>query len=127
MEPTLQRLLAVVVLSMTMLGCAGVPGPVGDRVDQLVGDARELTDRARFCLAITRAANAIESGSPTTAQEAAEEVRAQVPDELTAEADRVIEELRRAFEDGDPELRSEELRTAAEALRERTLELCDPS
>ena len=119
-RPVLVLVLTAVVAT-AVIGCAGV----GDRVDQLRSETQELTDRARFCLAITRAATAIESGSPATAQEAADEVLAQAPEELTAEARAVVDELRRVMDD-DADLRDDELRAAAERLRARTLQLCDP-
>ena len=122
-----RRCVLVLVLAAVLTAAVGGCADVGDRVDRLRSDTQELTDRARFCLAITRAATAIESGSPATAQEAAEEVLAQAPEELADEARAVVDELRRVQGDDGADLRDAELRAAAERLRTRTLELCDPT
>ena len=124
---------AVVVLILTAVlatavgACADVRSQVGDEVEQLRDGTQELSDRARFCLAVTRVTTAIESGSPATAQEAAEELLAQAPDDLTAEAQAVVTELRRVVADDGTDLRDAELGDAIERLRARTLALCDPS
>jgi hypothetical protein len=105
------------------VGCADAR----ERVDDLRADADELTDRARFCLSVARTASAIEAGSPETAADAAEEVLAQAPDELREDARFVADRLREA-RDGDREaLQDPEVREAAERLRDRTRELCDPT
>jgi hypothetical protein len=117
------RALALALLTVVTVGCADVR----ERVDDLRADADELTDRARFCLSVARTASAIEAGSPETAADAAEEVLAQAPDELREDARFVADRLREA-RDGDREtLRDPEVREAAERLRDRTRELCDPT
>jgi len=115
------------VLSTAVGACTDVRSQVGDGVEQVRGDSQELSDRARFCLAITRVATAIESGSPVTAQEAAEELLAQAPEDLASEAQAVVTELRRALADDGGDLRDAELREAIDQLRATTLELCGPS
>jgi hypothetical protein len=117
------RALALALLTVVTVGCADVR----ERVDDLRADADELTDRARFCLSVARTASAIEAGSPETAADAAEEVLAQAPDELREDARFVADRLREA-RDGDREaLEDPEVREAAERLRDRTRELCDPA
>ncbi len=115
-------LLPAVMLLATLSGCADLD----TRVDELRTQTQELTDRARFCLAITRATTAIESGSPVTAREAADEVLAQAPDDLEPQARQVVDLLEVAAAEGDAELRDPALEAAAEELRARTVELCDP-
>ena len=122
MRPTTLLLLAVALLA-TLSGCA----ELDTRVDELRTQTEELTDRARFCLAITRATTAIESGSPATAQEAADEVLAQAPDDLEPQARQVVDLLAVAAAEGDADLRDPALHAAADELRARTVELCDPS
>lgn len=113
-------LLLTTVMATVLLGCADAEQQAGRFREQ----AEELTDDARFCLAVTRATTAVESGSPTTAREAAEEVLAQAPDELATEARTVVDELRRVLADDDPDLRDPDLRAAAERLRERSAQRC---
>ncbi len=115
-------LLLTAALLTLLSGCA----ELDTRVDELRTETEELTDRARFCLAITRATTAIESGSPATAQEAADEVLAQAPDDLEPQARQVVDLLSVAIAEDDAELRDPALRAAAEELRARTVELCDP-
>lgn len=108
------------VMATVLVGCADAEQQVGELRDE----AQELTDRARFCLAVTRTNTAIESGSPATAREAAEEVLAQAPDELITEARTVVEELRRVLDGEDADLRDPDLQAAAGQLRERTAQRC---
>jgi hypothetical protein len=117
------RALALALLTVVTVGCADAR----ERVDDLRAGADELTDQARFCLSVARTVSAIETGSPETAADAAEEVLAQAPDELREDARFVADRLREA-RDGDREaLQDPEVREAAERLRDRTRELCDPT
>jgi hypothetical protein len=117
------RLLLVALLAVTAVGCADVR----DRVDDLRAGADDLSERAQFCLSVARTASAIDTGSPETAAAAAEEALAQAPDELRDDA-RLVADRLRAAGDGDPQaLREPEVREAAERLRERTREMCDPT
>ncbi len=115
---------------------AGCVGPGNDLLDRASGEVEEglerardtverLSDDARFCLAVTRAVSAIESGSPDTAEEAAEEVAAQAPEGLGEQAREVVDELRRSLTEGG-DLRSDQLREAADRLVDAAAELCDP-
>ena len=126
MRRTVIVLVLAAVLSTAVGACADVRTQVGDGVEQLRGDSQELSDRARFCLAITRVATAIESGSPATAQEAAEELLAQAPDDLSSQAQAVVTELRRVLADDGADLRDAELGEAVDQLRATTLDLCEP-
>jgi hypothetical protein len=114
-------LLALLVL--TTVGCADVR----ERVDDLRAGADDLTERGRFCLSVARTASAIEGGSPETAADAAQEVLAQAPDELREDARLVADRLQAAREGDRDALRDPEIRDAAERLRDRTRELCDPT
>ncbi len=115
--------LAVAIVATLVAGCVGLDADVED----LRGDAEERSERARLCLSITRAVNAVESGSPDTAKDAADEVVAQAPDDLAATAGEVVDRLRAAAEGGDVSLRDVDLRAAADRLREEARELCAPS
>ncbi|MFO7961411.1 MAG: hypothetical protein R6U94_10735 [Nitriliruptoraceae bacterium] len=117
-------LLAIAVMTVVVAGCADAEQQVSRLREQAPERADELTDQARFCLAVTRATTAIESGSPATAREAAEEVLAQVPDELAAEARGMVDELQRVLADDATDLRDEDLQEAAERLRERAQPRC---
>jgi hypothetical protein len=117
------RLLLSTLLLVAAVGCSDVR----DRVDDLRAGAEDLNDRTQFCLSVARTATAIETGSPDTATAAAEEAVAQAPDELRDDARFVADRLR-AARDGDKEaLRDPEVRDAAERLRDRTREMCDPT
>lgn len=110
------------LLAAGSLGCSSV----GDQVNELRSGARDLSERARFCLAVARAAGAVESGSPRTALESAEEVVAQAPDDLAARAEQVLAAVETAMDGDDTALRDPALRTAIAELRDATVERCDP-
>ncbi|MEX2549317.1 MAG: hypothetical protein WD638_03740 [Nitriliruptoraceae bacterium] len=112
--------LSLVIVAVVVAGCAGLD----TRVEDLRGDAEELSEAARLCLAVTRTISAVESGSPDTAEDAAEEVFAQAPDDLAATAREVVELLGAAAAEGDASLRDPELRETVDRLREQTRELC---
>ena len=126
MRRTVIVLVLAAVLSTAVGACADVRTQVGEGVERLRDDSQELSDRARFCLAITRVTTAIESGSPATAQEAAEELLAQAPDDLTSQAQAVVTELRRVLADDRADLRDAELGEAIDQLRATTRDLCEP-
>jgi hypothetical protein len=118
--------LPLVLLALLLAAAVGC-SDVRDRVDDLRSGADDLSDQAQFCLSVARTATAIETGSPDTAASAAEEAVAQAPDELRDDARFVADRLR-AARDGDRDaLRDPEVREAAERLRDRTRELCDPT
>lgn len=133
MRLRLLHLTIAVLLAGLVASCAGPGSELLDRAAGEVDDGLErardavegLSDDARFCLAVTRTISAIESGSPATAEEAAEEVVAQAPDDLLEPARAVADELQRALEEGDG-LRSEQLRAAADRLLDAAAERCDP-
>ena len=120
--------LAVVTVAVVATACSGVQDDVGDRLDELRSSASEVGDRVQFCFAVTRALTAVDGGtSPEQAREAAEEVLAQVPDELRDDATFVAERLEIAAEEDDRSVLDDEFRAAAERLRDDTRELCDPT
>lgn len=129
------HLAVLVLLGALAVGCAGPGEGLGQRAAEQVeaglDRARDavggLSDDDRFCLAVTRTVTAIESGSPAPAQEAAEEVLAQAPDDLTEQAREVVEALQRALSEGDADLRTSELQQAVDALRADVAVRCDPS
>jgi hypothetical protein len=111
-----------VVLLVTTAACADV----ADRLDEVRSDSDEVTQTARFCLSLARAAAAIETGSPDTAADAAEEVLVHAPEDVREDARIVVEGIRRAEERGERAWEDPEVREAIERLRERTRDLCDP-
>ena len=60
----------ILVIAALVVGSAGCVD-TGNRHASAVGTAGELPDRAGFCLALTRAVNAVEAGAPDIAREAA--------------------------------------------------------
>jgi DNA-binding ferritin-like protein len=121
---------AALVLSTSACATLGQQvDQVQERLDGAAEDVGDIGDRARFCFAITRALTGLDGGSsPEEARDAAEEVLAQVPDELRDDAELVADALRTAEETGDDGvLREARFREAAERLRADTRALCDPS
>lgn len=141
----MRRLALFPVLALTLT--VGACGAVGDRIDQVqsgvgqqieqlqdgVGDLRDqagrIADRARFCFAVTRTLTSLGGGStPEEALAAAEEVLAQVPDELRTVAEQVAGTLRAAADAEDASMLDQtSFRDAAGRLRDGTRSLCDPS
>lgn len=115
--------LAVFLIGATSTACVNA----GSAVTRTREDVGELSERARFCFALARAIAAVESSSPATVREAAEEVLAQAPPELRKEAREVIDALEEARARGDRELRDPRLRTAVERLRDAAANRCDPT
>jgi hypothetical protein len=114
---------SLVALAVLASACSGV----NDQVSELRSRAGDASDRVQFCFAVTRALTSVDGGSsPAEAQAAAEEVLAQVPEELRADAELVAERLRQAAESGDRAALDDEFRAAAENLRDQTQEMCDP-
>jgi hypothetical protein len=117
--------LLLLLVASIVLGTACVE--VRERADDLRDGAEQLTEQARFCLAIARTVTAIESGSPVTAAEAAEEAYAQAPAEIREDAGAVVEAVRAARDGERSGLDDPEVRAAAERLRDRAAALCDPT
>jgi hypothetical protein len=115
-------LVLLAVLTVLVAGCA----EVRQHADDLRDGAQQLSDQARFCLALARTVTAIESGSPTTAAEAAEEAYAQAPSDIRDEAATVVDAVRAARDGEGSGLDDPEVRAAAERLRTRAEDLCDP-
>jgi hypothetical protein len=117
------------LLTSLSVGCA----TAGDRADGLRNAAGELrddvddtADDAGFCLSLTRAAAAIESGSPATAEEATEEALARAPDEAAEDARAVAEAVRDARDEGDWDPDDPELTSAVERLTATARRTCAP-
>lgn len=118
-------LVSLLLLAAIASGCT----TVGDQIERAQDGAAEVSERARFCFAVTRALTALDGGaSLSEASDAAEEVLARVPDELRDDATVVAERLREAADSQDPSgLSDPEFREAAERLRDGTREQCDPT
>jgi hypothetical protein len=115
----------LVLLAPIASGCT----VVGDQIERAQDGASEVAERARFCFAVTRTLTSLDGGaSLAEASDAAEEVLAQAPEELRADATIVADRLREAADSEDPSgLSDPEFREAAERLRDGTRELCDPT
>ena len=129
MRRTLLVTLSIGLLTASSAGCAAV----GDRVDELRGATGELRDDladggdgAGFCLSLTRTATAIASGSPDTAEEAAEEALARAPDELVDDTREVAEVVRRVRDDDAWDPTDPELTEAVDQLTETARRACEP-
>jgi hypothetical protein len=122
-SPRVAVLLVTALLALGLGACTDVR----DRVDAVAGDAAELTERARFCLNVTRALTAIDADDPATAAAAAEELLAQAPDEVRGDARTVVEALRAARHGDRDRLDDPEVQAAAERLRGTARDLCDPT
>jgi hypothetical protein len=110
------------LLLLGAIGCA----ELRERREEAADTATQLGERGRFCLALARAVTAIESGSPGTAQDAIEEAVTQAPDDLVDDVRALADAIRDVEDRGAAGLREPEVQDAAEALHDRTRELCDP-
>ncbi|HSK22803.1 MAG TPA: hypothetical protein VK906_06490 [Egicoccus sp.] len=116
-----------IVPLLVLLALSGACSGVQERVDEVRGTAQELTDRARFCLSVTRAATALEEGNVETAAEAAQEAAAQAPEELRGDA-RTLADAAEAVRGGDRgALDDPAVVAAADRLREEARAICDPT
>lgn len=112
MRRALMISLSIGLLHASAAGCAAVGKPVGEHrsvAGERQDDLEGMTGEAGFCLSLTRAAVAIESGSPATAEEAIEEAVALAPEDLVNAARAIADVVRRARDDDgwdptDPEL-----------------------
>jgi hypothetical protein len=121
--------LSIGLLTALAVGCTAA----GDRVDdvrtvagELRGNADQVRDDAGFCLSLTRAAAAIESGSPAIAEEATEEALARAPEEVVDDARAVAEAVRKARDEGEWSPHDPELTDAVERLAENARDSCTP-
>jgi hypothetical protein len=130
-------LLVVAVPIVGLVACADVRDRVERVVDQAADTAQDRTeavtagaadalDRTRFCFDLARAASAIEGGSPDPAADTAQELLAQAPEELRADAAWLAERLRGSDAEVARALEDPEVRATVERLRDRSRELCHP-
>ena len=96
-----------------------------DQVDDLRGSASTITEQARFCLAVVRTLQAVETNTPETAAEAAEELLTTAPANIATEARTLVDAVRETVDDGDG-LDQPTLVEAAGQLKEASQQLCDP-
>lgn len=120
------RRVLVSALAVPLLLAVTACSDVADRVDELRSGAEQVTETARFCLSLARAASAIDAGSPDTAADAAEEVLVHAPDDVREDARTVVDGIRHAEDRGENFMDDPEVRAAIERLRDRTTDLCDP-
>lgn len=119
--------LPLLALLLVLLALSGACSDVQQQVGEVREATRELTDRARFCLSVTRAATALEGGNVETAAEAAQEAAAQAPAELRGDAT-IVADAADAYRAGDrAALEDPSVLAAAERLREDTRAMCDPT
>jgi hypothetical protein len=128
MRRALYVMVSIGLLTSLSVACAAT----GARVDELRSAASERrdsstdSDETGFCLSLARAAAAIESGSPETAEEATEETLARAPDEI-AEAARAVAETVRDARDGDDwDADDPDLTDAVEHLSQTASSTCAP-
>jgi len=133
----LPALTVLALLSVVALGCAELPSSLDEARDSAEAGVDRLRDvmaddefdpdgvlaEERFCLALTRAVNAIESDAPATAREAAEEVLARAPPDATDDARDLAERLREL----EGSVEDDEAKQLAETLRERSADRCGAS
>ncbi len=112
----------VVLLVFVLSGCTDVREGYEEAQDAI----DQMTDRGRFCLTLARAFTAIEATSPGTARDAIEEAVAQAPEAHLDEVRALADAVRAAQDRGAAGLRDPDLRAAADSLRDRTRDLCDP-
>lgn len=100
-------------------------------VDRVVDDAQEQVSeglqRLRWCTAAFRLGTAVEARDVEAARDAAEDLRANAPDELTDDLDLILEAID-AAESGDPEqIEGEEVRDAGQRVLDEAEAQCDPT
>lgn len=115
----------MLVIAALVVGSAGCV-EARDRYEDAVGTAGDLPDRIAFCLALTRAVNAVESGAPDVARDAVEEAVIQAPPSLLADVRDLADRVRAAEEAGPDALRDPDLLADAQVLRDQVRERCDP-
>jgi hypothetical protein len=138
--PNVRRVPAVTLLallSVVALGCSELPTSFDEARDSAEAGVDRIRDAVtdgdldpeailadeRFCLALTRTINAIESDAPATAREAAEEVLARAPPDATDDARELTERLREL----EGSVEDDEARELAETLRRNADERCGTS
>jgi len=117
--------LTILVIAALIVGSTGCVD-VRDRTADAVGTADDRSDPVRFCLALTRAVNAVESGAPDTARDAVEEAVVHAPASLLADVRDLADRVRTAEAAGPDALRDPDLVADAQAIREEVRELCNP-
>jgi len=129
MRRALTTSISIGLLTLLSVGCAAT----SDRVEgmrsaagELRGDVDDTADEAGFCLSLARAAAAIESGSPATAEEATEEALARAPDGIVDDARTVAEAVRDARDQGEWDPDDPELTAAVEHLTDTARQTCAP-
>lgn len=115
----------ILVIAALIVGSAGCV-EVRDRYEDAVGTASDLSDQVRFCLALTRAVNAVESGAPDIARDAVEEAVVHAPAFLLADVRDLADRIRAAEPAGPEALRDPDLLADAQAIRAEVREFCDP-
>lgn len=113
----------LVALLVGLAGCTDIR----DAADDAAATATQVTDRVRFCLAVTRAVNAVESGAPDVATDAIEEAVTQAPDDRLDAVRDLAERIRTAQAAGAGALRDPALVDEARELREQVQDRCDPA
>lgn len=116
-------ILAIAAMIVGSVGCV----EVRDRYEDATGTAGDLSDQVRFCLALTRAVNAVESGAPDIARDAVEEAVIHAPPSLLADVRDLADRVRAAEEAGPDALRDPDLVADAQAIHDDVRDFCDPT
>lgn len=129
MRRALTAMVSIGLLTSMSVGCAATDARVDDlrsAAGELRGSSDDPDDETGFCLSLARAAAAIESGSPETAEEAIEETLARAPDRIADDARAVAEAVREARDRDDWDAGDPELTAAVEHLAQDARSICSP-
>lgn len=122
----LRRVPALILAGTLAVGlgaCAEVDRVVDDAQDQV----SEGLQRLRWCTAAFRLGTAVEARDIEAARDAAEDLRANAPDELTDEVDLILEAIE-AADSGDLEqIEGDAVREAGQRVLDEAEAQCDPT
>lgn len=123
------RRIPAATLALTLALTAGLGGCA--EAERIVGDAQERVSeglqRLRWCTAAFRLGAAVASQDVEAARSAAEDLRVDAPDELTAELDLIIEAVQEAESGNLDRIQSQEVRAAGQRVLEAAQTQCDPT
>ncbi len=129
MRRALTSMVSIGLLASLSVGCAATDARVDDlrsAAGEVSGSSDDPDVEIEFCLSLARAAAAIESGSPETAEEATEETLARAPDRVADDARAVAETVREARDRDDWDPGDPDLTAAVEHLAQGARSICSP-
>lgn len=122
-------MVSIGLLALLSVGCAATGARVDDlrnATDERGSRGTDAADGTGFCLSLARAAAAIESDSPETAEEATEEALARAPVGIVDDARELAESVREDIDRDDWDPDDPELTAAVEHLTQSARTTCDP-